>query len=582
LKARAALAVALVCLAAFLLRLHGLGFGLPHVTYRDGMVIYTQVKEMRTGDRTLRQHEFWGYYPQVTSRVASLLPDESFEPQTEALDLDATLDRFSRPWRNARVASVLLSLGAVLGAYLVARRFLPVGPSLFAAALVATSLLHVSFSQQEKPHGPISGTVALAVAAALHLRSTKSTASYLLAVAAAMVALGTLQSGAFALGALEVACLVVAWTSRGGAERAPWWASRLGVFVLLAAVAVTIRVLYPFHFIDRPEAAREPGSEDALDLAGHPVFLGGFDFTGGITVLSTLWHYDPTMLVLIAAGLVLAAVHLAKGRRPSGERALDLAVVLGFVAPFLLVLLAYRWKVLFERFTMPLIPFYAVFAAWAGWRLVERLKSPRARIAAALVALALPSAAAWKLTSVRATPDASAQVAHWIREHVEPGERVHVFPLIDLPLFYDERAVQEAGGTAGVLYWLALQRAIPEELRLGPRHYVVQPRPAEETLAEYRGGAWKRLVELGTRYVVITGATEKMRDPTWTALERDLERRAELVFRVAPLGEDRGQLNIRYSQRLDAVPFLVHLFRASCMGNTLEVYRLPRDERGEQ
>ena len=45
-RARAALALAALCVAAFLLRLHGIGFGLPHVTYRDGMVIYTQVKEM--------------------------------------------------------------------------------------------------------------------------------------------------------------------------------------------------------------------------------------------------------------------------------------------------------------------------------------------------------------------------------------------------------------------------------------------------------------------------------------------------------------------------------------------------------
>ena len=81
-RARAALALAALCVAAFLLRLHGIGFGLPHVTYRDGMVIYTQVKEMKTGDPALRQREFWGYYPQVTARVASVLPDPSLETQT--------------------------------------------------------------------------------------------------------------------------------------------------------------------------------------------------------------------------------------------------------------------------------------------------------------------------------------------------------------------------------------------------------------------------------------------------------------------------------------------------------------------
>jgi hypothetical protein len=227
---------------------------------------------------------------------------------------------------------------------------------------------------------------------------------------------------------------------------------------------------------------------------------------------------------------------------------------------------------------MPLVPFYAVFAAWGASRLVESVRSRALRVVLAGLALALPAAAAWKLTSVRAAPDSSTQVARWVRENVKPDERVHVFPAVDLPLFYSEEAIRESGQTANVLYWMHLQRTIPDALRLGPRYLVVQPKPQKLTLAEYADGAFERLQELGVKYVVITGATEKMRDELWTQLEIDLETKAELVFRAVPVGdasEGRGQVNIRYAQRFDVDPLLVHLFRAHCMGNTLDVYRMP-------
>lgn len=155
---------------------------------------------------------------------------------------------------------------------------------------------------------------------------------------------------------------------------------------------------------------------------------------------------------------------------------------------------------------------------------------------------------------------------------------MHVFPAVDLPLFYSEEAIRESGQTANVLYWMHLQRTIPDALRLGPRYLVVQPKPQKLTLAEYADGAFERLQELGVKYVVITGATEKMRDELWTQLEIDLETKAELVFRAVPVGdasEGRGQVNIRYAQRFDVDPLLVHLFRAHCIGNTLDVYRMP-------
>ena len=112
---RGPLALVAIVLAALALRLHGVGFGLPHMTYRDGMVLFTQVKEIVTEDRELRKDEFWGYYPHVTARVASLMPDTQLAPLEEPLDLDGHIARASLPWIVLRRASILISLLTVVG-----------------------------------------------------------------------------------------------------------------------------------------------------------------------------------------------------------------------------------------------------------------------------------------------------------------------------------------------------------------------------------------------------------------------------------------------------------------------------------
>lgn len=581
-RVRAGLALLAIVLGAFALRLHGIGFGLPHMTYRDGMVVYTQVKEIRTGDPELRKDEFWGYYPQVTARLAALFPDAELAPLERPLDLEQHIARASQPWIALRRASVLISLLTVLGAYCIARRFLGVGGSLLAAGFAATSLLHLSFSQQEKPHGPVSGTVALALAAAVWLAEKPTALRMILAVVAAALAACTLQSGAIVLGALGVLwCL--------------WWTDRPRPMGLLAAaipllavvLALAVRVFYPFHFVDgvapTPEHERQD-REAVLDLAGHPLFLEGFDFSGWKVVLSTLMSYDPSLLVFGLVGLAFFVLDRARGVGTDPERRRALAVILGFAVPFLFVLVAYDAKVTFERFLMPAVSCLACLAAYGAVRTGRALPSAFQRtpvlLALGVLAVAPATAAAWKLSSVRAAPDTWTQVAHWIRSHVDPKASIYTVPYIDVPLFKDEESLRQSGRTEEINYWARYAREIPDGMRTGPSYRIVIPKSPKRAQEEFGDDPLAHLRSLGADYVVVQAAAEDSRNVLLAKIRKQLSETEELVFRTSPIGDPatgRGQFALRYTQELGAKPLALRVFEANAYGNTVEVYRLRRE-----
>lgn len=575
---RGPLALVVIVLAALALRLHGVGFGLPHMTYRDGMVLFTQVKEIVTEDRELRKDEFWGYYPQVTARVASLLPGTQLAPLEQPLDLDGHIARASLPWIVLRRASILISLLTVVGAYLIGRRFLGVGGSLLAAGLAATSLLHLSFSQQEKPHGPVSGTVALALAAALLLAEKPTWPRVLFAIATAIVASCTLQSGAIVLGALGVLWLLW-WRER------PIPASRLysSPLLLVAFGMLAVRFFYPFHFVDTGASHEHElqKREAVINLAGHPLFAEGFNFTGWKVVLSTLVSYDPSLLVFGLVALAFFIADRARGVAGDPTRRRALVVLLGFMVPFLLVLCAYDEKVTFERFLMPAIAPLAVLAAWGACRIGAALPNALRRasvlVPLALLALAPATAAAIQLSRVRAAPDTWTQVATWIRDNVDPADSLYTMPYIDLPLFKDAASLSESGRDAEINYWAHYARELPPDLRTGPEYHLVIPKAPKKAAEELREDPLGYLRRVGAKYVVVQAAAEDSRNEILAHVRKQLAESEELVFRTSPIGDpakDRGQFALRYSQALGVKPLALRVFEATAYGNTIEVYRL--------
>ena len=556
-------AVLLVVLAALGLRWRGIGWGLPHQTYRDGMVVSTQVDLLRAGAEDPGANEFWGYYPHLLSRLVDLASGDWDQPVNEPLALDAHLERASEPWLTAREVSVVLSLLAVAGAYLVARRFLGFGWSLFAAALVATSAFHLSFAQQEKPHGPISGTVVLAVLTAVWWRRRPSVATSLAAIGGAALAVITLQSGAAALPALATAWLL-RW--RDGKRQLAW-----NIPLAAVVLALAVRVFYPFHFDAHVEA---PVVKEGVSLGGHPLDLQKFHFGGAKNMAVTLYLFEPVLVVLALAGLVAFAVRRWKRVERDAEARRDLWVMGAFFVPYSFALCAYEDA--FDRFLMPLVPFLAALAAY-GAAAIASSWSRTAAVAFGALLLAVPAAAACRMGSVRAHPDTATRVATWIREHARPDERIYVFPYVDLPLFYSSAAVAELGGEDDlVLTWMAYQAKLDPATKLGDAFTVIPPGRGKDEIADLGKDPLGRLRERGARYVVIQAFGERYRQKVLVKLREQLQAGAKLVFRASPFSVERdsGRVWIRYAMTFDQEPAWWRLFRERSVGTTLEVYSI--------
>ncbi|MCY3001716.1 MAG: hypothetical protein NTV21_07920 [Planctomycetota bacterium] len=564
-------ALALLVLVGFVLRWRGVGWGLPHQTYRDGMVISTQVDYLQHPEKDPGRDEFWGYYPHLMSRLILLAPDDWVGEPKEPLELEGHLARASEPWLMARKISVLLSLLAIPGAFFVARRFVGDGWALFAAALVTFSMFHLSFAQQEKPHGPVSGTPVLAVLAAMALARRPSVGTWTVATLAAAFSVATAINGAFALLSAAAAVVIVLVERRGQV-------AKLVAGGLLATAVVlygTVRYFYPFLFF---QGEAEKLGDNAVNVGNHPLDLDKLTFAGAKNMFLTLYLYEPMLLVLMIVGVVVFVVRRRRREQVEPERRRDFLVILPFLAVYGSFLLVYEDA--FDRFLMPIVPFLAALAAYGASALTARIRSQGAVVALATLLLVEPAAATTRLMLVRATPDTPTQIAHWIETHVEPGQRVLVLPYVDLPLFYSDAAVAESPDASSVLTWMSYQAKLDTKWKLGPRYTVLPPRAVKRELKELGEDPLGAVRARGADYVVIQSFGERYRYKELLRLRDELRTKGERVFVASPRegDEESGRVWIREKMTLNQVPTWIRVFTDHSTGTVLEIYRVPKEE----
>jgi len=570
-----------VCALGLTLRLRGIGYLLPTVTQLDGSVIVHQIEVIRAGTASSASDPHAAYYPQLLALVASLLPDPGRTAPGTARDLAEHLKLASAAWVQARIVSVLLSIWIVPASFFLARRFLSSGWALLAAALCATSLLHVVFSSQERPHGTAATFSLLAVLAALRLRRDASVGAYALVGVASGLAIGSLHYGAFVL------CAVVAavWLRDEQPKRASaWW-----ILASLAIIALCVRWLYPFHFTEGSGGIKGFLSPEnvngarALNLSGQPLLLDKFDGTGFISIVSNAWSYDPVIFLTACAGAAFLIARLRRGMSSlDRERRRDLAVVLAYVLPYFLVIGMYAET--WERFLMPLIPYLACLGAFGAKsviaRLVERMSAARARaaysasFAALLPALALVPAV--KVGCVRASPNTLSCAADWIEKNASVADPIVVVPYVDLPLLHADAALAENSKRPWSSNWIRYKMQLTDAEKSGPRYEVyVVPKPRLEAMQALTDDPLGYFREYHARYVVIVTGSEEL---AMLAHAREaLRREAELVYRATPERVDAGRSTGFFQRHLENVlemPFFLFVLEAARMGPTLEIYRL--------
>ncbi|HVS11369.1 MAG TPA: glycosyltransferase family 39 protein [Planctomycetota bacterium] len=551
-------------LAALALRLTGIDFGLP-VALEQDCKIPLQVELLESGEEHPEEDPEFRWYPLLVARLAALGPTKA--EAAPGAPLERQLAAAARPHVIVRMTVALLAVLAVPGTFLLARAFLSPGWSLVAAAFVAFSLLGQSFAQQSRPHAPAAALFLLAVLAALRMRRRPSWGSYLLAGVAAALALGTLQSAVLLAPALAAAHLL-----REGPRRIldPKLA------LVLLPIALAVPAFYPF--------LQMGSGGDVLELGGHLIFLEQFNGRGFIALARALSSYEPVLLALAAAGaLALALPRKRDGSRASAARRADLAVALAFALPYVAVFGLYERT--YERFALPLVPYFACLAAYALARLAERIpvSSARRPLAATLLAslaLALPAYACARLAWIRARPHTSEHAARWVAEHVNPEYDVLLFPpTLDLPIFRAPEGLAHGGRTAAELRHLpwARYQALHPERPEGARAWRLRWMPLEAGLAAIAADPARWLAGLGGDWAVIEVFAGNRVHPSGTRIREALRRRATRVARFSPDGQDdysEHPLGYQDETSVPAPHFLRRVLQARGTGPVIEIYRL--------
>ncbi len=425
-----AVLLVLLSLAALGQRFVGIGFLLPHMPEPDG--IYLQA-EVLARDRSEGGSEYnLTSYPHLMPRMLQLLPGATeLEPRPGG-SLSGELDAAARPILRTRLLSACLSALLVPATYVLARCFLAPWTALFAAALAATSLLHVSFSQQGRPHAAAATFALVSVLASMRLLARRRPTDYALAAFGLCLSLGALQSGAAAALPLAAAHLLRARPRR--------WRDHLLLLLPAAGILVALWCFYPYVWSSGSEGRAElEVVEDKLNLGGRPMRLGMLDPAGWRNTAWILWSYDPVLFLGALLGGALALASLARHRRVEGALARRILVALAYALPYLTVCGFFRNT--FERLMLQLVPYLAVLTAHGIC--VPARASSRALIAAILplAALALPCWATIRLVVLRARPDSVEELARWMERSIGPQERsMHLAPPLELPLWLDEAA----------------------------------------------------------------------------------------------------------------------------------------------
>lgn len=548
--------LALVIALAALLRLRGLDRELPHAPEPDSYLVL-QTEILRAGRAPdLKQSEKGFYaYPLTLASGLALLPQAQ---ASATATLDEHLSVAGADARRGRTLVALLSLLLVPGTWFLARRFTTPLGALVASLLIATSLLHLEFSQQARHHAPHASFALLVVLSALQLRTRPDWVRYLVSAALALLALGMLHSGWFALSPIVVAHLLRSHDN----GRAPRWA----LLAPLSACVLAWTVLYP-----RIDGALDEGA--SVSEGGHTFYWRDLDFSGFAKSARLLFDYDPGLTLGAALGALMLAVH-ARGlwSAASQERRRDVGVVLAYALPYALALGIYKETV--DRMLLPLLPFLAALAALAVVGLVQLLPAS-VRIFGVALALTVPVLGALRYATVREARDTFEQCADWLVENATEG-RTLVSGRFNLPLASDSRALERVKDDHSTRQ----RRWMRYQLEHGPlpqaRDLLAMPgRLFAGADPEKSKARLERFLEEERPLWVVVDVSKYMRvNPLMMELRDWAARHGSLA---ASFSGEPTERSMEPSLDYQDVPHLfARLCSATAFGPTLEVYRIAR------
>ncbi len=574
------LLAALLCAGAAL-RMWGIDHGQPHTRERDAHMAY-HAQLLREGYQPPDPHNNDNQYPSLLPWVLALADGPQPAPPTATLE--EHLDAASALFTQSRTEMALVSVLGIALTFALARSFVSNAWSLFAAALMAASFLTQYFAQQARPHAAVSAIYLAAVLACMRLAKRPTLGSYALAVAGCALAIGALHSGLATLAPLVVACAFAALYVVYEPARRLYTRLIAAPLLALACCALAFPLFYRYLFRERTDTDFDRLVFDGTHLVWGDHRVGLVDFAGGgsLIVLRTLWFYDPALLALLALAVALVVARKLPIYRPY-ERWSDFWVAFSFAGPYLLLIALFART--YERFLLPMVPYFAVFATWGLSHLAARSSGARKLAGAVAAAVLLFSAAsAVRLAWLRAQPDSLELAAQWISSRLAPNsDRIYCVPTMDLPLARSDESLFPSDKRPPGRHsrWGVYQAQLGPGVLPEPRWDVryIAPRPdLGYPFAKLESDPQGFLRALGPGYYVIDASRMPAR-PLFTDLPRLLtELGGELVARFEPNDDGLGRgWSLPYEdEQIEGWPSVVRrVLGARCVGPVVEIYRVP-------
>lgn len=406
----------LILIAAALLRIDGVGFGLPALNDPDEPLFMSTALEMLAGP-TLNPG--WFGHPGTITFYSLMLVVALVGGLGVVTGRFADFDAFAAAvyadpgvlFLPARLLMVAFGVACVWMTWRLGKRLGGERLGLVAAAILAVNAVHIEYSQIIRTDMQASLFMLLCAQSALAIARDGRRRDYLFAGLFAGLACATKWPAAV-IGITVVGASLYRW--RLGA--ATWRALALSGF---AAVA-TLFIVSPFLLIDHATVIANLSGE------ARPLHPGA---TGSGLFANIGWYVGgPLFSSFGIGGLLLVAAGMVWG---AGDRRQWIWVVLPFCLTFLLVIAvqSLRW----ERWIVPLLPFAALAAARALCALADLAPARRAPAAlpAALLLLLIPMIVTDRIEAAERRNDTRQLASAWLREHAPPGSRI----LIEHPAF---------------------------------------------------------------------------------------------------------------------------------------------------
>lgn len=412
----------LILLVAALLRIDGVGFGLPALNDPDEPLFMSTALEMLSGP-TLNPG--WFGHPGTITFYSLMLVVALVGGLGVLTGRFADFDAFAAAvyadpgviFLPARLLMVAFGVACVWMTWRLGKRLGGERLGLAAAAILAVNAVHIEYSQIIRTDVQASLFMLLCAQSALMIAERGRRRDFLLAGLFAGLACATKWPAAV-IGVTVVGAAV--YQRRPGA--ATW--HELALFGL--ATVATLSIVSPFLLIDHATVVQNLSGE------ARPLHPGA---TGGGLFANLGWYVaGPLFSSLGIGGLLLGAVGMLWG---AGTDRRWMFVILPFCLTFLLVIAmqSLRW----ERWIVPLLPFVALAAARALCAMTDLLPARRAQIVLplALLLLTIPMIITARTEAAERRHDTRQIASAWLRAHAPPGSRILIehpaFDLLDEP-----------------------------------------------------------------------------------------------------------------------------------------------------